>query len=397
MTGLFVWLLFVCLLLDVASSQTYYKRLGVKPTATEKEIKKAYRKMAMKYHPDKNPTNKEESEKKIKLINEAYEVLGDKKKREQYDMDNASGMSGGAGNRTGGQGHSGTSFQQPSGTGGFTFHSSGFPGGGFDPTGGAFSQSFGGTGGFGSFPGGGGHGASRGTGGVADILQDFMDQLFQQGGAGMPGNMGTAGGQMPSQFAQQGGKKAPRGSKSRRTPGSSAGPSPKPTVPKPAVVAVECSLEDLYHGKVKNLKVKDRFQVGNQQTLLEKVYKVEVQPGFKAGTKVKFAASQEFPKAVEFEIREAPHKYFARRGNDLLWTAKLTARQLEKGVIIRVPLLDGTTLTLDSKKYKISPGMDLPFAGKGMPIASTKKSSSTTTSSAAKVAYGDLIVHFEVK
>lgn len=393
--GSFVLLLLLCLLLNVASAQNYYKRLGVKPTATEKEIKKAYRKLAMKYHPDKNPTNKEESERKIKLINEAYEVLGDKKKRELYDMESTSGMNGGPGYRTAGQEHSGTGFHHPTGTESFTFHSSGFPGGGFDPTGGAFSQSFGSAGGFGSFPGGG-RGASRGTGGVADILQDFMDQLFQQGGGGMPGNMGGAG-QMPSQFAQQSGKKAPRGGKSRRSPTGSSGPSPTPTEPKPAVVTVDCSLEDLYHGKVKNLKVKDRFQVGNQQTMLEKVYKVEIQPGFKAGTKVKFAASQEFPKAVEFEIREAPHKYFTRRGNDLLWTAKLTTRQLEKGVIIRVPLLDGTTLTLDSKKYKISPNMDIPFPGKGMPISSSSKKNSGTKSTSKKVTYGDLIVHFEIK
>lgn len=308
-------------------------------------------------------------------------------------MESASGMSGGTGSRGAGHGPAGASFQQPSGAGGFTFHTTSFPGGGFDPTGGSFSQSFGSAGGFGSFPGAGGQGASRGTGGVADILQDFMDQLFQQGGAGgMPGGMGA--GQMPSQFAQQSTKKAHRGSRSSRSSGSSAGSAPTPTELKPAVVTVECSLEDLYHGKVKNLKVKDRFQVGNQQTMLEKVYKVEVQPGYKAGTKVKFAASKEFPKAVEFEIREAPHKYFKRQGNDLLWTARLTARQLEKGVIIRVPLMDGTTLTLDSKKYKISPGVDIPFPGKGMPISSKRGSSAN---SAAKGKYGDLIVHFEVK
>jgi curved DNA-binding protein len=62
----------------------YYKILGIDKKATEAEIKKAYRKLAVQYHPDKNPGNKE-AEDKFKLINEAYEVIGDPKKRKQYD------------------------------------------------------------------------------------------------------------------------------------------------------------------------------------------------------------------------------------------------------------------------------------------------------------------------
>ena len=62
----------------------YYKILGVKKDASQKEIKKAYRKLAAKYHPDKNPNNKA-AENKFKEINEANEVLGNKEKREQYD------------------------------------------------------------------------------------------------------------------------------------------------------------------------------------------------------------------------------------------------------------------------------------------------------------------------
>lgn len=62
----------------------YYKILGVQKTATAEEIKKAYRKMAVKYHPDKNPNNKA-AEEKFKEINEANEVLGDPEKRKKYD------------------------------------------------------------------------------------------------------------------------------------------------------------------------------------------------------------------------------------------------------------------------------------------------------------------------
>ncbi|MCC7232036.1 MAG: J domain-containing protein [Bacteroidia bacterium] len=62
----------------------YYKVLGVEKNAGQDEIKKAFRKLAVKYHPDKNPNNKT-AEEKFKEINEAYEVLGDSEKRKKYD------------------------------------------------------------------------------------------------------------------------------------------------------------------------------------------------------------------------------------------------------------------------------------------------------------------------
>jgi chaperone protein DnaJ len=70
----------------------FYDRLGVKPDSTESEIKKAFYKLAQRWHPDKNPDNKEEAEEKFKEINEAYEVLSDKSKRETYDRFGKEGL-----------------------------------------------------------------------------------------------------------------------------------------------------------------------------------------------------------------------------------------------------------------------------------------------------------------
>jgi curved DNA-binding protein len=65
--------------------QDYYKVLGVDRKATDKEIKRAYRKLALQYHPDRNPNNKQ-AEEKFKQINEAYQVLSDPEKRARYDQ-----------------------------------------------------------------------------------------------------------------------------------------------------------------------------------------------------------------------------------------------------------------------------------------------------------------------
>lgn len=112
----------------MAGKRDYYEVLGVSKNASDDEIKKAYRKLAVKYHPDKNPGDKE-AEAKFKEINEAHDVLSDKQKRARYDQFGHAGV--------GGAGASGNPF------GGF----SGNPfGGGFNYNGQTFNFDFGGGG-----------------------------------------------------------------------------------------------------------------------------------------------------------------------------------------------------------------------------------------------------------
>jgi molecular chaperone DnaJ len=135
------------------AERTYYDILGVKKNASEEEIKKAYRKLARKYHPDVNPDDKA-AEAKFKEISEAHGVLADKEKRDQYDRLGKEAFSfGGEGPFRGGQGP--------------------FGGGGGFPHGFEFD--------FGQFGGGGRGRGTRRTASAADV-QDIFSEIFGHAG-----------------------------------------------------------------------------------------------------------------------------------------------------------------------------------------------------------------------
>jgi molecular chaperone DnaJ len=120
----------------MAQKRDYYEVLGVDKSATDDELKKAYRKLAKKYHPDANPDNKEEAEAKFKEVNEAYEVLSDSQKRKMYDQFGFNGPQGFNGNQGGGYYSYGSGFD---GFGGFSDF------GDFGDLGDIFSSFFGGS------------------------------------------------------------------------------------------------------------------------------------------------------------------------------------------------------------------------------------------------------------
>jgi len=86
----------------MANKRDYYEVLGVNKNATDEELKKAYRKLAKKYHPDANPDNKKEAEEKFKEVSEAYENLSDPQKRRMYDQFGHDGPQGFGGGNPGG-------------------------------------------------------------------------------------------------------------------------------------------------------------------------------------------------------------------------------------------------------------------------------------------------------
>src|ERR1700741_2223537 len=127
----------------MATKRDYYEILGVERNASAEDIKKSYRKLAIKFHPDKNPGDAT-AEEKFKELGEAYDVVSDPEKRAAYDRFGHQAFAGaGGGGRGGGQGFGGV-FHDPFDIFREVFGNSG--GGGGAGAGGIFEQFFGGAG-----------------------------------------------------------------------------------------------------------------------------------------------------------------------------------------------------------------------------------------------------------
>ncbi|KAL9602568.1 MAG: hypothetical protein Q9219_001712 [cf. Caloplaca sp. 3 TL-2023] len=335
-----------------------YDALGISPPASQDEIKKAYRKAALKYHPDKNKDNPSAGE-KFKEVSQAYEILSDPEKRKVYDQYGLDFLlrggaeappSGGAGGPGG----------MPGGFGGMPGGFGGIPG-------------MGGTRSFHFSTGGGGGGGGFSFSNPESIFSDF----FKQGGAGM--------GDDDDIFAQftGGGRGGGAGGRPRfRESGGGA----RRRVPTPEVTTVEkplaLTLEELYKGAHKKMKIKRKtYDDGSGKRKTEdKILEMDVKPGFKAGTKIKFKAVGDQEEGgtqdLHFIIQEAK--------DNLRMYVELELKEALTGWTRTIPTIDGKKFTL-SKGGPTGPGYTETYPHQGMP--NSKKPTER----------GDMIVEVKVK
>ncbi|KAJ5182698.1 DnaJ domain protein Psi [Penicillium capsulatum] len=335
-----------------------YDALSIKPEASQDEIKKAYRKAALKYHPDKNKNNPNASE-KFKEVSQAYEVLSDPEKRKVYDQFGLEyllrGGGGGGGAGAGGM------------PGGFGF--GGMPGGG---------RSFH----FSTGPGGGGGFSFRDAN---DIFSEFTksgaggggmgfddDDLFSMLGGGMGRGMG---GGFP---------------RSRPTSGFSQKPRRAPT-PEPTVTEKDLplTLEEIFNGTTKKVKTKSKaFDANGRRTVEDVVLEASIKPGLRAGSKIKYrnVGDQEEGgrQDVHLVVKEQEHPDFKRVGDDLVTNISLSLKEALTGWERIVRTIDGKSIRV-SKPGPTQPGHEERFPGLGMVIS--KKPSDR----------GDLVIRINVK
>ncbi|XP_010490571.1 PREDICTED: dnaJ homolog subfamily B member 1 [Camelina sativa] len=300
----------------------YYKVLEVDRSANDDELKKAYRKLAMKWHPDKNPNNKKEAEAKFKEISEAYDVLSDPQKRAIYDQYGEEGLNQGPPPGSGGY-----SGESDAGASSFRFN----PRSADD----IFSDFFGFTRPFGT-------GSSDSRAGPSAFR--YGDDIFASLRAAAAA--GAGGGGDPSIPAR---KAAPI---ERQLP---------------------CSLEDLYKGVTKKMKIsRDVLDSSGRPTPVEEILTIEIKAGWKKGTKITFLEKGNehrgiIPSDLVFIVDEKPHPVFKRDGNDLVVMQKISLVEALTGCTAQVTTLDGRTLTVPVNNV-VSPSYEEIVKGEGMPI-----------------------------
>ncbi|XP_067237509.1 dnaJ homolog subfamily B member 1a [Chanodichthys erythropterus] len=312
----------------------YYKILGIAKGASDEEIKKAYRKQALRFHPDKNKAAGAED--KFKEIAEAYDVLSDAKKKDIYDRYGEDGLKGHAGGGTNG----------PS----YTFHG--------DPHA-MFAEFFGGRSPFDQF--------FASAGGVDDDM-DIDDPFAAFGMGGMGG--------------------FPRSFKSR--PGGVHRAREKKKDP-PVVHELKVSLEEVFSGCTKKMKISRKRLNPDGCTMRneDKILTVDIKRGWKEGTKITFPKEGDetptnIPADIVFVVKDKIHPVFRRDGSDIIYPAKISLREALCGCTISAPTLDGRTVTVTSRDV-IKPGMKKRIVGEGLPLSKFPEKR------------GDMVLEFLVK
>lgn len=328
----------------------YYKILGVGKSANDEELKKAYRKLALKYHPDKN--KERGAEEKFKELAEAYEVLSDKRKRDIYDQVGEEGLKAGAG--AGGAGCGGGASGPH-----FSYEFDGDPMQTFRTF--FMSDKMFGMGGPGGMGGMGGMGGSRGTSG--------------------PFRRGFHFGDFEDMDTDDGGRQHMR----------SNGPAKKLRQDPPIERDLPVSLEEVLTGCTKKMKITRRVTRSDGSTYKEdKILTINVKPGWKSGTRITFnQEGDQSPNAlaadVVFVIRDKPHQHFKRDGSDVKYTAKVSLKEaLMCNSIVKIPTLEGETVSLAIKDI-IKPTTIKRVSHRGLPIPKEPNKR------------GDLIVQFDIQ
>ncbi|KAL5727684.1 hypothetical protein ACHQM5_000852 [Ranunculus cassubicifolius] len=293
----------------------YYKVLQVDKSARDDDLKKAYRKLAMKWHPDKNPTNKKDAEAKFKKISEAYEVLSDPQKREIYDQYGEEGLKG----QVPPPGAAGASPFFHSGHGGSTAFR-------FNPSDAnkIFEQFFQG-------------GSSFGDGGSFESM--LRGGMFSQCCGGDSGSVHQA---------------------MRKDP--------------PIEHSLPCSLDELYKGVTKKMKIhREIADCRGSVRTIDEILAINVKPGWKKGTKITYEGKGNeqpgtIPADLVFILDEKPHSVFKREDNDLVIKKSISLVEALTGHTINLTTLDGRNLRIPITDV-VGPNSRHVVEREGMPIS----------------------------
>lgn len=303
-------------------AKDFYETLGVSKSATQDELKKAYRKLAMQYHPDKNPDDKE-AETKFKEINEAYDILKDEQKRAAYDQFGHTAFSGGGG----GPGH---------GAGGFHGFHSGDAGGFGDIFEEMFSEFMGGRAG----PGGRNQRAAEAQMRGSDLrynLEITLEEAFKglkkgikvasHGTCGTCDGSGAAKGSKPETCSTCHGRGKVRAQQGFFT--------------------IERTCHSC-HGMGQEIKDPCKTCHGSGRVRKEKTLSANIPAGIEDGSRIRLAGEGEAglrggpPGDLYIFLHIKPHKFFERHGNDIYCQVPIPMVTATLGGDVDVPTIDGS-------------------------------------------------------